>query len=38
MQDEERRNELTKEGGKGDITGRLPVDPTRDEDCDGGKQ
>ena len=38
LQDEEGRNELTKEGGYGDIAGHFPVDPAGDEDGDGGQQ
>jgi hypothetical protein len=38
VQDEEGRNELTEEGGYGDVTGRFPVDPAGDKDGDGGKQ
>jgi hypothetical protein len=38
VQDEEGRNELTEEGGYGDVTGRFSVDPAGDEDGDGGQQ
>jgi len=38
MQDEEGCNELTEEGGGGEVTGCFPADPTCDEDGDGGEQ
>jgi hypothetical protein len=38
VQNEEGRNELTEDGGYGDVTGSFSVDPAGDEDRDGGKQ
>jgi hypothetical protein len=38
MQYEEGRNELTKQGSNGDVTGCFSVDPARDKNCDSGQE